>query len=79
MKAYPISDKLSTLTRSQGKSQNGVNYPDERRNESPKSNSVRHTRAIQRDRSKQPLREAPAEEIETLLDQLVTPIVGDND
>lgn len=41
----------------------------------PKKSSVRHTRAIQRDRSKQPLREAPAEEIETLLDQLVTPIV----
>ena len=41
----------------------------------PKKSSVRHTRAIQRDRSRQPLREVPAEEIETLLDQLVTPIV----
>ena len=41
----------------------------------PKKSSVRHTRAIQRDRSKQPMREAPTEEIETLLDQLVTPMV----
>lgn len=40
-----------------------------------KKSSVRHTRAIQHDRSKQPLRETPPEEIETLLDQLVTPIV----
>src|SRR4030067_176470 len=40
-----------------------------------KSSSVRHTRAIQKDRSKQPLREPSAEEIETLLEQLVSPIV----
>lgn len=40
-----------------------------------KPSSVRHTRAIQRDRSKQPLREPPQEEVETLLNQLVTPIV----
>ena len=40
-----------------------------------KSSSVRHTRAIQKDRSKQPLREPSAKEIETLLEQLVSPIV----
>jgi len=40
-----------------------------------KKSSVKHTRAIQRDRSKQPLREPPPEEIETLLEQLVSPIV----
>jgi len=40
-----------------------------------KSSSVRHTRAIQRDRSKQPLREPSAEEIESLLEQVVSPIV----
>lgn len=40
-----------------------------------KSSSVRHTRAIQRDRSKQVLREPPPEEVETLLEQLVSPIV----
>jgi len=40
-----------------------------------KTSSVRHTRAIQRDRSKQPLREPPPEEVETLLEQLVSPIV----
>lgn len=37
-----------------------------------KSSSVRHTRAIQKDRSKQPLREPSAAEIETLLEQLVS-------
>jgi hypothetical protein len=40
-----------------------------------KTSSVRHTRAIQRDRSKQALREPPPEEVETLLEQLVSPIV----
>lgn len=42
---------------------------------SRKSSSIPHTRAIQKDRSKQPLREPTAEEIETLLEQLVSPIV----
>jgi len=40
-----------------------------------KTSSVRHTRASQRDRSKQPLREPLPEEVETLLEQLVSPIV----
>ena len=41
----------------------------------PRKNNVTHTRAIQRDRTRQPLREPPAEEIEELLEQLVSPIV----
>lgn len=40
-----------------------------------KTSSVRHTRAIQHDRSKQPLREPPPAEVERLLEQLVSPIV----
>jgi hypothetical protein len=40
-----------------------------------KKSSVRHTRAIQRDRSKQPLREEAAEEIQELLEEIVTPVV----
>ena len=40
-----------------------------------KTSRVRHTRAIQRTRSKQPRREPPPEEVETLLEQLVSPIV----
>jgi hypothetical protein len=40
-----------------------------------KPSSVRHTRAIQRDRNKSRLQEPPPEEIERLLDQLVSPIV----
>jgi hypothetical protein len=40
-----------------------------------KPSSVRHTRAIQRDRSKSRLQEPPPEEIERLLDQLVSPMV----
>ena len=38
-----------------------------------KNSSVRHTRAIQRDRSKQPLREPPGEDMEKLLEQIVSP------
>jgi len=40
-----------------------------------KKSSVRHTRAIQRDRSKQPLREPPTEELQKLLEEVVSPIV----
>ena len=40
-----------------------------------KKSSVRHTRAIQRDRSKQPLREPPTEELQRLLEEVVSPIV----
>jgi hypothetical protein len=39
-----------------------------------KNSSVRHTRAIQRDRSKQELHEAPGEDIQKLLEQIVSPI-----
>jgi len=42
---------------------------------SKKKSSVRHTRAIQRDRSKQPLREPPPEELQKLLEEVVSPIV----
>jgi len=40
-----------------------------------RKNNVTHTRAIQRDRSRQPLREPIAEEIGKLLEQVVSPIV----
>lgn len=43
--------------------------------EKPRKNNVTHTRAIQRDRSQQPLREPPPEEIENLLEELVSPVV----
>jgi hypothetical protein len=43
--------------------------------EKPRKNNVTHTRAIQRDRSQQPLREPPPEEIERLLEELVSPVV----
>jgi len=43
--------------------------------EKPRKNNVTHTRAIQRDRSLQPLREPPPEAIEQLLEELVSPIV----
>jgi hypothetical protein len=43
--------------------------------EKPRKNNVTHTRAIQRDRSQQPLREPPPEEIEKLLEELVSPVV----
>ena len=39
-----------------------------------KNSSVRYTRAIQRDRSKQELHEPPNEDIQKLLDQIVSPI-----
>ena len=39
-----------------------------------KNSSVRHTRAIQRDRSKQELHEPPNEDIQKLLEQIVSPI-----
>ncbi len=39
-----------------------------------KNSSVRHTRAIQRDRSKQELHEPPSEAIQQLLEQIVSPI-----
>ena len=41
----------------------------------PRKNNVTHTRAIQRDRSHLPLREPVAEEVEVLLEQLISPIV----
>jgi hypothetical protein len=40
-----------------------------------KKSSVRHTRAIQRDRSKQPLREPAPEEVQKLLEEVVSPVV----
>jgi hypothetical protein len=43
--------------------------------EKPRKNNVTHTRAIQRDRSQQPLRDPPPEEIEKLLEELVSPVV----
>lgn len=43
--------------------------------EKPRKNNVTHTRAIQRDRSLQPLREPPPEEIQNLLEELVSPVV----
>jgi hypothetical protein len=43
--------------------------------EKPRKNNVTHTRAIQRDRSHQPLREPPPEEIEQLMEELVSPVV----
>jgi hypothetical protein len=39
-----------------------------------KNSSVRHTRAIQRDRSKQELHAPPGEDIQKLLEQIVSPI-----
>jgi hypothetical protein len=39
-----------------------------------KNSSVRHTRAIQKDRSKQELHEPPGEDIQKLLEQIVSPI-----
>jgi hypothetical protein len=39
-----------------------------------KNSSVRHTRAIQRDRSKQELREPPSEDIQKLLEEIVSPV-----
>jgi len=39
-----------------------------------RKNNVTHTRAIQRDRSRQPLHEPAAEEIERLLEEVVSPI-----
>lgn len=43
--------------------------------EKPRKNNVTHTRAIQRDRSQQPLREPPPEEIQQLLEEIVSPVV----
>jgi hypothetical protein len=43
--------------------------------EKPRKNNVTHTRAIQRDRSLQPLCEPPPEEIQKMMDELVTPVV----
>ncbi len=43
--------------------------------EKPRKNNVTHTRAIQRERSMQPLREPPDESMEQLLEELVSPIV----
>lgn len=43
--------------------------------EKPRKNNVTHTRAIQRDRSLQPLGEPPPEEIQKMMDELVTPVV----
>lgn len=40
----------------------------------PRKNNITHTRAIQRDRSRQPLREPTNEEIEKLLEELVSPM-----
>lgn len=39
-----------------------------------KNSNVRHTRAIQRDRSKQTLHEPPSQDIQELLEQIVSPI-----
>lgn len=39
-----------------------------------KNSSVRHTRAIQRDRSKQELHEPPGEDVQKLLEEIVSPI-----
>jgi hypothetical protein len=41
----------------------------------PRKNNVTHTRAIQRDRTHQPLREPAAEEVEKVLEEVVSPIV----
>jgi hypothetical protein len=44
-------------------------------NPKPKKNSsVRHTRAIQRDRSKQELHGPPGEDVQKLLEEIVSPI-----
>ena len=43
--------------------------------EKPRKNNVTHTRAIQRERSQQPLREPPDERIAQLMNELVAPIV----
>lgn len=47
----------------------------EEKKQPKEKSSVRHARAIQRDRSKQPLREPPTEELQKLLEEVVSPIV----